>query len=295
MDLFVQQLVNAISLGGVYALLALGLAMVFSIMGLVNFAHGEIMTLGGYAMWFVTVQFGAPLPVVVAASVLTGLVAALLMERIAFRPVRGASVVTMLLTSFAVSVMLQVTFQNVISPRPKGVQLPPEMSRVIPVLGVEIGVIQLTAIVMVLVSLGLIMLFLRRTTLGISMRAAAQDFSVARLMGIHADAVVATAFAISGLLAGVAAFLWVAQRGSVDPGMGLTPIIKAFIASVMGGLGSLPGAVVGGFVLGFVEIMLQAWLPQAALPFKDAASLAIVIAILLWRPQGLLGRAADRV
>ena len=295
MDLFVQQLVNAISLGGVYALLALGLAMVFSIMGLVNFAHGEIMTLGGYAMWFVTVQFGAPLPVVAAASVLTGLVAALLMERIAFRPVRGASVVTMLLTSFAVSVMLQVTFQNVISPRPKGVQLPPEMSRVIPVLGVEIGVIQLTAIVMVLVSLGLIMLFLRRTTLGISMRAAAQDFSVARLMGIHADAVVATAFAISGLLAGVAAFLWVAQRGSVDPGMGLTPIIKAFIASVMGGLGSLPGAVVGGFVLGFVEIMLQAWLPQAALPFKDAASLAIVIAILLWRPQGLLGRAADRV
>jgi branched-chain amino acid transport system permease protein len=294
MELVVQQLINAISLGGVYALLALGLAIVFSIMGMVNFAHGEIMTLGGYAMWFVTVQFGAPLPIVMAAAILTALVAAVLMERIAFRPVRGASVATMLLTSFAVSVILQVTFQNVISPRPRGIQLPPEMSQVIPILGVGIGLIQLTAIVLVLLSLGAITLFLRRTTLGISMRAAAQDFSVARLMGIRADAVIATAFAISGLLAGVAAFLWVAQRGSVEPAMGLTPVIKAFIAAVMGGLGSLPGAVLGGFVLGFVEITLQAWLPQAALPFKDAFSLAIVIGILLWRPQGLLGRATDR-
>jgi branched-chain amino acid transport system permease protein len=113
-------------------------------------------------------------------------------------------------------------------------------------------------------------------------------------MGIRADAVIATAFAISGLLAGVAAFLWVAQRGSVDPAMGLTPVIKAFIAAVMGGLGSLPGAVVGGFVLAFIEVTLQAWLPQAALPFKDAVALVIVIAILLWRPQGLLGRSVDR-
>jgi branched-chain amino acid transport system permease protein len=295
MDLVIQQLINAISLGGVYALLALGLAIVFSIMGLVNFAHGEIMTLGGYAMWFVTIQFGAPLPLVFLAAVATAMAAALLMERIAFRPVRGASVATMLLTSFAVSVILQVTFQNVISPRPRGIQLPPEMSQVIQVLGVGIGLIQLLAILMVLVSLGLLTIFLRRTTLGISMRAAAQDFAVARLMGIRADAVIATAFAISGLLAGVAAFLWVAQRGSVDPAMGLTPVIKAFIASVMGGLGSLPGAVVGGFVLGFVEVTLQAWLPQEALPFKDAVSLTIVILILLWRPQGLLGRAADRV
>jgi branched-chain amino acid transport system permease protein len=295
MELVVQQAVNAIALGGVYALLALGLAIVFSIMGLVNFAHGEIMTLGGYAMWIAVAQLGAPLPIVFLAAILTAMLAAVLMERIAFRPVRGAGMATMLLTSFAVSVILQVTFQNVISPRPRGVQLPPELSQVVDVFGVGIGLIQLLAIVMVLVSLGLLTLFLHRTTLGISMRAAAQDFSVARLMGIRADGVIATAFAISGLLAGVAAFLWVAQRGSVDPAMGLTPVIKAFIASVMGGLGSLPGAVVGGFVLGIIEVTLQAWLPQEALPFKDAITLTIVIAILLWRPQGLLGRATDRV
>jgi branched-chain amino acid transport system permease protein len=295
MELVIQQFVNALSLGGIYALLALGLAIVFSIMGMVNFAHGEIMTLGGYAMWVATVAFGAPLPLVLAAALLTAMAAAVVMERVAFRPVRGSSGATMLLTSFAVSIILQVTFQNIISPRPRGIQLPPEMSQVIPVFGIGIGLIQLTAIVLVLVSLVLITLFLRRTTIGISMRAAAQDFSVARLMGIRADRVIATAFGISGLLAGVAAFLYVAQRGSVEPAMGLTPVIKAFIAAVMGGLGSLSGAVLGGFVLGFIEIMLQAWLPQEALPFKDAVALAIVIAILLWRPQGLLGRVTDRV
>jgi branched-chain amino acid transport system permease protein len=296
MELFVQQLVNAVSLGGIYALLALGLAIVFSIMGLVNFAHGEIMTLAGYTMWVVTIVFvSPPLPLIILGALAMGLLAAVLMERIAFRPVRGASVTTMLLTSFAVSGILQVVFQNVISPRPRGIVLPPELSGVISVAGIDFGIIQLTAIVMVLVSLGLIMLFLRRTTLGISMRAAAQDFSVARLMGIRADRVIATAFAISGLLAGVAAFLWVAQRGSVDPAMGLTPVIKAFIAAVMGGLGSLPGAVLGGFILGFIEIELQAWLPPEILPFKDAVALVIVLGILLWRPQGLLGRSTDRV
>lgn len=296
MELFVQQLVNAVSLGGIYALLALGLAIVFSIMGLVNFAHGDIMTLAGYTMWVVTIVFvSPPLPLVILGALAMGLFAAVLMERVAFRPVRGASVTTMLLTSFAVSGILQVVFQNVISPRPKGIVLPPELSGVITVAGIDFGIIQLTAIVMVLVSLGLIMVFLRRTTLGISMRAAAQDFSVARLMGIRADRVIATAFAISGLLAGVAAFLWVAQRGSVDPAMGLTPVIKAFIAAVMGGLGSLPGAVLGGFILGFIEIELQAWLPPEILPFKDAVALVIVLGILLWRPQGLLGRSTDRV
>ncbi len=294
MAFVIQQLINAVSLGGIYALLALGLAMVFSIMGLVNFAHGEIMTLAGYSMWFVIVQFGTPLPIVMVAALGSAMVTALLMERIAFRPVRGASAATMLLTSFAISIFLQTVFSNVISPRPRGVQLPTQLSQAIPLFGVSVGVIQLTAIVMVLASLALLTLFLRRTTLGISMRAAAQDFPVARLMGIRADGVVATAFAISGLFAGVAGFLWVAQHGSVQPTMGLTPVIKAFIAAVMGGLGSLPGAVIGGFVLGFIEITLQAFLPQAALPFADAISLTIVIGVLLWRPQGLLGSVSDR-
>jgi len=293
MEIALQQIVNAISLGGTYALLALGLAIVYNIMGLINFAHGEIMTLSGYAMFF-AVSAGLPLPAVAAAAIVTGMVAAIAMERIAFRPVRGASGVTLLLTSFAVSAILQVSFQNLVSPRPRGVPLPEVFNEMIEVGGLSIGVIQASSIAIVIVLLVLLVVFLRRTTLGISMRAAAQDFTVTRLMGIPANSVVATAFAISGLLAGVAAVLWVAQRGTVDPLMGFTPVLKAFIAAVIGGLGSLTGAAAGGFLLGAIEVLLQAALPSAALPFRDAFALLLVIGVLLVRPQGLLGRRSER-
>ncbi len=293
MEIALQQIVNAISLGGTYALLALGLAIVYNILGLINFAHGEIMTLSGYAMFF-AVSAGLPLPAVAAAAIVTGMVAAIAMERIAFRPVRGASGVTLLLTSFAVSAILQVSFQNLVSPRPRGVPLPEAFNQTIELGGLSIGVIQASSIAIVAVLLVLLVVFLRRTTLGISMRAAAQDFTVTRLMGIPANSVVATAFAISGLLAGVAAVLWVAQRGTVDPLMGFTPVLKAFIAAVIGGLGSLTGAAAGGFLLGATEVLLQAALPSAALPFRDAFALFLVIAVLLVRPQGLLGRRSER-
>ena len=292
MEIALQQLVNAISLGGTYALLALGLAIVYNIMGLINFAHGEIMTLSGYTMFF-AVSAGLPLPIVAALAIATGMVAAIAMERIAFRPVRGASGVTLLLTSFAVSAILQVSFQNFISPRPRGVPLPEAFNQTINVGGISIGVIQASSILIVTVMLALLVVFLRRTTLGISMRAAAQDFTITRLMGIPANSVVATAFAISGLLAGVAAVLWVAQRGTVDPLMGFTPVLKAFIAAVIGGLGSLTGAAAGGFLLGGIEVLLQATLPSAALPFRDAFALFLVIGVLLARPQGLLGHRSE--
>ena len=294
MDQIAQQIVNALSLGGIYALLALGLAMVFSIMGLVNFAHGDLMTIGGYAIWFSAMTLGAPLIVVAAIGIIVVVLSSVVMERIAFRPVRGASGTTMLLTSFAVSIVLQVLFQLFLSTRPVGVQLPAYLNQSINVLGVRLGILNITAIVVVALALFGITVFLKKTTLGIGMRAAAQDFPVARLMGLKANRIVSSAFAISGLLAGLAAFLWVAQRGSVDPAMGLFPVIKAFIAAVLGGLGSLPGAVLGGFILGGAEVMFRGILPEGLLPFADAFTLAIVLLILTMRPQGLLGKSTER-
>lgn len=294
MDIIAQQVVNALSLGGIYALLALGLAMVFSIMGLVNFAHGDLMTIGGYTIWFGAMVLGAPLIVVALLGILAVVLSSVLMERIAFRPVRGASGSTMLLTSFAVSIVLQVLFQIFLSARPLGIQLPAELSQTLNLFGVRLGVIQLTAIVVVAVALVAIIFFLRRTTLGIGMRAAAQDFPVARLMGLNANRIVSSAFAISGLLAGLAAFLWIVQRGSVDPTMGLFPVIKAFIAAVLGGLGSLPGAVLGGFILGAAEVLFRSQLPESMLPFSDAFTLMTVLIILVLRPQGLLGKITER-
>ncbi|QIG49711.1 branched-chain amino acid ABC transporter permease [Nordella sp. HKS 07] len=287
MEFFIQQLVNAISLGGIYALLALGLAVVFSIVGLINFAHGELMTVAGYGLFFaIGVSLGLPLAIVLA---IFGAVAmALVIERVAFRPMRRADVTGLLLTSFAVSVILRVLFQNGISARGMPVPMPSALAGSIDLGFAHIGVIPLLSIAATTVSLAALLLFLKHTVVGTAMRAAAQDFAVVRLMGIPANRVVAVAFAVSGVLAGVAAFLWVAQRGSVDPLMGFVPVLKAFIASIIGGLGGLAGAVAGGFVLGTLEVAFQAFLPASILPYRDAFVLGIVILILVLRPEGLI-------
>lgn len=289
MDMFLQQLVNALSLGGTYALLALGLAVVFSIMGLINFAHGELMTAAGYGLCFALIV-GMPFGVAVIFALAVAIVLVLLMERTAFRPVRGASGTTLLLTSFAVSAILRVLFQNFISARPKPVPMPMSLSGTIEIGGLHIGIIQAISILVTVIMLIGLNLFLRTTVLGRAMRAASEDFAIVRLMGIRANAVVATAFAISGLMAGVAGILWVAQRGSVDPLMGFLPVLKAFIAAIIGGLGSLSGAVAGGFLLGFIEVFLQAYLPESLLSYRDAFTILLVIAVLLFAPQGLLAR-----
>jgi branched-chain amino acid transport system permease protein len=287
MDTLLQQVLNAISLGGIYALLALGLAVVFSIVSLINFAHGELMTVAGYGLFF-AIAAQVPLPIALLIAVLAAVAAALLTERFAFRPMRGADVTALLLTSFAVSAILRVLFQNGISARGQPVPLPAGLSGTIDLGFARLGTVPLLSIFVTAISLLALTLFLKRTTLGKAMRAAAEDFQVLRLMGIRANRVIAVAFAVSGVLAGVSAALWVAQRGSVDPLMGFVPVLKAFVAAVIGGLGSLSGAVAGGFALGILEVLFQAFLPDAALPFRDAFVLGVVILILLWRPDGLI-------
>ena len=287
MDLFVQQTVNALALGGTYALLALGLAVVFSIMVLINFAHGELMTISGYTLMYCGIM-GVPFAVSVPLAISAAVLAAVAMERIAFRPVRGGSGATMLITSFAVAMILQVLFQNLISARSQAVALPQILSQSVHLGNVIIGVNKIAAIVATVLMLIFLDRFMNRQKTGIAMRAAAEDFAVARLMGIRANTVIAGAFAISGLLAGVAAVLWVSQRASVDPLMGFTPVLKAFIAAILGGLGSLRGAVAGGFMLGFIEVYLAAFLPQEFQEFREPIGLGLVVLILLFRPNGMI-------
>jgi len=289
MDEFLQQVVNAISLGGIYALLALGLAMVFSIFGLINFAHGELMTICGYTIYF-AMKDGAPFLVAVLLGIAAAGVAALLMERIAFRPLRGSTIPVLMLASIAVSGVLQVLFQNLISARPVPIRTPDFLSESISVFGLQLGVMKLIAFAATVVVLLVMSQFLKHTTIGLSMHAAADDFAVTRLMGIRADRVIGSAFVLSGVLAGGAAVLWIALRGSVDPLMGLLPLFKAFIATIIGGLGSLSGAVAGGFLLGFIDVGLQSYLPGSLLRYQDAIAFGIVILVLLVRPHGLLGK-----
>jgi len=268
--------------------------MVFSILGLINFAHGELVTIAAYTIYLES-RHGFPFWLEVVSAVLVAALAGVLMERIAFRPLRGAGFVTLLFSSFAISVIIQNLFLALISPRQKGVPMPGVFNDAIRFGGTySIGWLPVITTLTCLVSLFVLTLFLRRSVQGLGMLAASQDFAVTRLMGISADRVISLAFAISGALAGVAAIFILARRGTVEPAMGFNPVLKAFIASVIGGLGSLSGAVMGGFVLAFIEVGLDATLPIGAAPFRDAFSLLIVIAILYFRPEGLLNRGDER-
>ena len=293
MSEFVQQLVNALSLGSEYALLALGLAMVFSIMGLINFAHGELITIGGYAMWAM-LRHGFPWEAVIPLTLVATTLAAVAMERIAFRPLRGASIVTLLVTSFAVSFFIQNALQIFVKTASGtagfGDKLPGWVDDTVDVGPTSVPVVKLATAGVTFAALLLLTMFLRRTVLGIAMRAAAEDFPIVRLMGVRADLVVVAAFALSGLLAGVAALLFFAQNSSVDSTTGTPLVINAFIGVILGGLGNLIGAVVGGYVLGFATVFFAGYLPGSVAGFSEALALAVVVGLLLLRPQGLVGR-----
>jgi branched-chain amino acid transport system permease protein len=289
--LFLQHVIDAITYGSQFALYSLGIALIFGIMGLINFAHGELFTIGGYTMW-VLFDHGVGWPVVIVVTPLVCAVAAMLMERVAFRPLRGAGLVTLLITSFAVSYFLQIVFQIGISAAPEGIELPGWVNDTVHVGSYTIASVKLVTTGVTLVSLVALSIFLRRTLLGVSMRAAAEDFQVLRLMGVNANRVVLLSFAVSGLLAGVAALLFFSTTAAVDPTTGTPLVINAFIAVILGGLGSLPGAVVGGFVLGFAEVFFESRLPGSATAFSNAFVLLVILGLLLLRPQGLLGRPA---
>lgn len=293
MDFLLQHLINAVSLGGTYALLSLGLAIVFSIIGLINFAHGEMMTAAGYAIFFMLAA-GVSLPLAILFAVVAVAVLAVAIERVAFRPMRKADMTGLLITSFAMSMILQALFQNVIGARPRAVAMPEALSGVLNFGEVHLGIIPLMSVVITGAALIALNLFLKHTVMGITMRAAAEDIDVVRLVGLKAGRVVATSFAVSGVLAAIAAFLWVAQRGSVDPLMGFVPVLKAFVATIVGGLGSLTGAVAGGMLLGIVEVLAQVLLPPDLVEFRDAFVLSFVILLLLVRPQGLLPAPSGR-
>lgn len=285
LEQIVQYVVDALSTGSMYALLALGIALIFGVMQLINFAHGELIMVGGYVLALLA---GLPLGVLLVLTIVAAVVLALAMERAAFRPVRGADPATLLVTSFALSFMLQNLAMVVFGSLPKTTNVSTALSRTIEIGGISISRLNIATIVVTLLLLIGLALFLTRTRIGTQMRAAAEDFGMARLLGVKANRVIAMAFAISGVLAGVAAIALVAQTGAVTPTMGVTAALFAFIATILGGMGSLQGAVLGGFVLGALTVLLQAVLPLELRPYRDAFTFIAVIAMLVLRPQGLI-------
>lgn len=280
-----QNVVDGLAQGSIFALFALGIALIFGIMQLVNFAHGELIMVAAFALTLVSEP---PLVVRIIVAVAAAVLIALGMERVAFRPVRGAPPATLLITSFAVSYLLQNVAILIFGSVPRSTDVAAGLNENIVVAGLDIPKLQLVTIAVTLVLLAGVGGFLNRTAQGTQMRAAAEDFRAARLLGVRANRVIASAFAMSGLLAAVAAVLLVAQNGTVTTSMGLTPVIFGFIATVLGGLGSLRGAVLGGFVVGAISTALQATLPLEIRSYRDAFLLTAVIVMLVVRPQGLV-------
>jgi branched-chain amino acid transport system permease protein len=289
----VQNLIDAISLGSVYALAALGIGLIFSIMRLINFAHGELIMVGGFVIYALA---GNPMIVMALSAIIVVTILALGMERLAFRPLRKASPPTLLIASFAVSYFVQHVILLIFGSRPMGVDFLSALGESLEFAGLRVPLLQCIAIIVTIALMVGLVLFFRVSRTGVQMRAAAEDFTMARLLGVKADRVIAVAFALSGILASFVSLYLVAQSGTVSYKMGVNMVLIAFVASVIGGMGSLTGAALGGFLVGIVSVSLQAYLPEELRPYRDAFVFLLFIAFLLWRPQGLLvRRASERV
>jgi branched-chain amino acid transport system permease protein len=295
---FAQQVVNWLALGSIYALLGIGIAAVFAVVGLVNFAHGEILLVAGIAM-LVLGEHGVPWQAMIPLAILAGGAAAVLMELVAFRPVRNAPALTLLLTSLGVSLIVRNVVRLWRGPRSEAIDIPDLTAASFQIGSVRIAWIDVATILSTLAALVLLNLFLRKSILGLAMRASSEDLTMTRLMGIRANAVITTAFAVSGLLAGLAAFFYFgATTGQVQWDFGFNLLVKGLVAAVIGGLTSLSGAVLGGFVLAFLEVFFQIMLPPENTPFSVAIVFGVVVLVLFFRPQGLLagrGVGAERV
>jgi len=283
--ILLQTVMDALNVGGLYAMMALGIGLIFGIMRLINFAHGELVMAGGYVIWLMGAY---PEMLVIVGSLMAVIVLTLSVERAAFRPLRGSDPAVLLVASFAVSYFLQNLAVLFFGARPVAFTFLPDLARSIDLGGVRVPILQLFSMGLTVAALGGLVLMLKFTEIGIQLRAVAEDVVTARLSGINVNRVIAVAFVISAALAWVVSLVYSAQLGQLSPSMGVRPVVIAFVATILGGLGSLTGAALGGFAVGALTVLLDVLLPTELRVFREAFLFALVLAILLLRPQGLI-------
>ena len=287
---FLQQLINGLSLGSIYALIALGYTMVYGIVKLINFAHGDVMMMGAYAGYFVLMCLGATVPgltgAFIAAMVLCGLLA-ILIERFAYRPLRSAPRLNSLITAIAVELILQNLMRILpfVGRNPRPFPTMPVHNftfNVVSVSSTTLIVIITSAVLMILLNF-----IVNHTKTGKAMQAVSYDLQASALMGINVNRIIAVTFLIGSILAGAGGVLYATAYPLIDPMMGYIPGLKAFVAAVLGGIGSIPGAMAGGIILGIAETLTKGYLSSQ---YADAISYGILIVILLIKPTGLFGK-----
>nr|WP_315194113.1 branched-chain amino acid ABC transporter permease [uncultured Aquabacterium sp.] len=306
MDIFIQQLINGLVLGSMYALLALGYTMVYGIINLINFAHGEVLMVGALVSWTVVTflaDSGLPGWALLTLSLIAAMVVCmalnLLIEKLAYRPLRNAPRLAPLITAMGMSLLLQTLAMILWKPdyKPYPILLPDEPYEF---MGATINLVQILILAVTAVTLAGLMALIHGTSLGRAMRATAENPRVAQLMGVQPDRVISATFAIGAALAALAGVMWAANYGSVQHTMGFLPGLKAFTAAVFGGIGNLGGAMVGGVLLGVIESMGAGYIGELTgdvlgSHYQDIFAFTVLILVLTLRPQGLLGeRVADR-
>ncbi len=286
---FLQQVVNGVTIGVVYALIAIGLTLVFGILGVINFAHGDFYMIGAFLTYTLTVRLGLEYFLALALTIAGGAAVGLLAERLAVRPLKDRHMFTVVLSTLGLSMFLENGALLVWGPDPREIELA-WGSRPLLIGGVVITFLRVAVLGTAAALIVALTWFIRRTTWGMAMRAVAANRDAAALMGIPVDRVYAITFAVGSALAGVAGGLLGAMF-TIEPTMGEWAVVKAFSVVIMGGMGHVPGAVLGGIILGVAESLGAGFLPGGT-SYKDGIGYAILILVLLYRPQGLFGRGA---
>ena len=294
MDYFIQQLVNGLTLGSIYGLIALGYTMVYGIIGMINFAHGDIFMLGGFAaliVFLLLATYIAGIPV--ALAILIMMVVAMLMtslwnwsiERIAYRPLRGSFRLAPLITAIGMSITLSNFIQ--VSQGPRNKPIPPMITDVYHIGNITVQLKQIVIIIVTAVLLSIFWYIVHKTPLGRAQRATEQDRKMAALLGVDVDRTISVTFVMGAALASVAGTMYLMYYGVVAFNDGFIPGVKAFTAAVLGGIGSLPGAVLGGLLIGLIEAL---WSAYFTIDYKDVATFGLLAFVLIFKPTGILGR-----
>lgn len=286
MHTILQQVINGLSLGSIYALLALGYTMVYGIIKLINFAHGDIYMLGAFWGYYVINTYHVDFIVALLSAMIVTALAGMIIEYLAYRPLRNSPRITALITAIGVSYFLENGMSYLFGANTRNFPQVVKQHN-FTALGISISNIQVLILVTALILMILLQLIIQKTKMGTAMRAVAVDQEAAALVGINPDHVISFTFGLGSALAGAAGVLIGLYYNSIDPLMGMTPGIKAFVAAVVGGIGSVPGAAVGGFLIGLLETGVQAIGLSA---YKDAAVYVVLILILIVLPAGLLGK-----
>lgn len=286
--MFMQQMINGFSLGSMYALIAIGYTMVYGVLRLINFAHGDIMMVGAFLGFFGMAILGLPFFAAVLLAVVGSSMLGMLTDKIAYKPLRSAPKISLLITAIGISFFLQNAFNILFGGTPRAFPVPEYMEIIIRVAGLTFSVAALMVPIVTLVLLLVILWILYRTKYGMAIRALAFDVDTVNLMGIDANKIIMIVFAIGSALAAIGGIFWVINYPSVEPMMGVLIGLKAFAAAVVGGIGSVGGAVIGGFIIGFTEVVVVAFMPELG-GYKDAFAFVLLILVLIFKPTGILG------